>query len=552
MKVVIVGGVAGGASAAARLRRLKEDASIVILERGPDVSFANCGMPYFIGGEIEEREKLLVAKPQLLRNRFRIDVRTRVEATRIDRDRKVIEWTDLATGDKGESPYDHLILSPGASPVLPSIPGVKSAGVHTLRNLDDADRILAGVAQARRAIVVGGGFIGLEMAENLARRGLKTVLLQRDAQVLGFLDGDLAHLIHQELRKAGIELHLNANLTQIEGSVENQNLRGVLEGGLSIDTDMVVLGIGVQPESRLAAEAGLKLGPRGCIEVDSQMRTSDPSIYAVGDAVGVIHQVSGQTIHLPLAGPANRQGRIAADAIAGRTCGFAGVLGTAIIRVFSKTAATTGLNSRQLKSLGIPFETVIIHPADHARYFPGAEEMTLKLFFHATTGKILGAQGVGGKGVDKRIDVIAMALQKGADVFDLEEAELCYAPQYGSAKDPVNMLGFVAAGALRQDHPQITAHQLLEAWPKVGFSILDVRTPKEFEGGHLPGAVNLPVDELRLRVSELNSGQPYLVYCQVGMRGYLATRILLQNGFQVRNLSGGFFSWRQAQGPTVP
>lgn len=564
MRVIIIGGVAGGASAAARLRRLNEAAEIVLLERGPDVSFANCGLPYYIGGEITDRAKLVVTKPKLLRKRFRLDVRTRHEAVSIDSKQKIVKIHNLDKNTFEDLSYDKMILSPGAAPILPPIVGTHLPGVHTLRNLQDTD-LLYTMARSgiKRAVVVGGGFIGLEVAENFARLGLDTTIVQRDRQVLGFLDADLANIVHREIRKAGVKLVLGDSITglaqgdrndqeQSERTGQERSAFGQLNlsmaSGKSLNAEMVVFGIGVHPEVALAQTANIQLGTTGAILVDEHMRTSEPDIYAVGDAIEVRHLVSGAKVHIPLAGPANRQGRIAADHICGILSRFGGVLGTAILRVFGKTAASTGLGQRALEKAKIPFESVTIHPANHAGYFPGAEGMTLKLHFDGATGKILGAQGVGGAGVDKRIDILSMAIRGGMTVEDLEAAELCYAPPYGSAKDPVNMLGFVGAGLRSGTHPQITNFQLGKNPDTNVLQLVDVRSPGEHLAGHIPGSVSIPVDELRGRLGEIDPGRPVVAYCQVGMRGNVAVRILLQNGFRVQNLSGGYASWEQLFG----
>lgn len=543
MKVVVIGGVAGGASAAARLRRLDDSAQIVVLERGGHPSFANCGLPYYIGGQIASRDKLLVAPASMLRERHRLDVRVRQEAIAIDREAKRVRVREAQTGREYDEPYDKLILSPGAAPIVPPIDGAQLPGVHTLRNLEDADRLHQASAQGQRAVIVGGGFIGLELAENLVHRGVKTTVVQRGEQVLTPWDAEMVATIGQTLRDHSVDLRLNDELTRIEPA--DGALLARTSRGAELSVDFVAMAVGVRPESRLAEESGLAVSERGGIVVDPQMRTSDPNIFAVGDAVQVTHTVTGEATQVPLAGPANRQGRIAADACCGRETEFRGVQSTAVVGVFDKTAAMTGLSEKGARSAGLSFEKVYVHPSHHAGYYPGAEGMTLKLLFDPDTGRVLGAQAVGGEGVDKRIDVVSMAIQGGMTVYDLEEAELCYAPQYGSAKDPINMAGMVAAGVLRGDQPVTHADALLDAAPDARPFLLDVRTPREFADGAIPDAVNIPVDDLRERLDEVPRDRPVVAYCKVGMRGYLATRVLQQAGHSARNLSGGYTTHQQ-------
>ncbi len=543
MKLVIVGGVAGGASAAARARRLSEDAEIVVLERGPDVSFANCGLPYYMGGEIAPRDKLLVAKPQLLRERFRLDVRTRSSVEAIDRQGKKVRVKELDTGRVYDEAYDALILAPGAAPLRPPIPGIDLPNVLTLRNLDDVDRIKARVdAAAKRVVVVGAGFIGLELAENFVKRGVETVVVELQSQVLPPLDPEMTVPIVEALTSRGVRVILGDSADAFEAAGDGASVK--LKSGETLAADLVILGVGVRPENKLAVDAGLDVGQRGGIRVSESMQTSDPSIWAVGDAVEIRDFVTGAAAQVPLAGPANRQGRIAAAAIlrgdSRPAARYRGTQGTSIVGVFDRVAAITGASEKVLSRSNVPYRKIYVHPADHAGYYPGAEQMTLKLLFAPDTGRVLGAQAVGGHGVDKRIDVISVAIQAGMTVFDLEEMELCYAPQFGSAKDAVNMAGFVAAGLVRGDHPQADMATTLDGPPDEQTTLLDVRTPKEFAEGHLPGAVNIPVDDLRGRLGELSKDRPILAYCQVGMRGYIATRILLQKGFNVANLGGGY------------
>jgi NADPH-dependent 2,4-dienoyl-CoA reductase/sulfur reductase-like enzyme/rhodanese-related sulfurtransferase len=539
VKLLIVGGVAGGASTAARARRLSEDAEIILFERGPDVSFANCGLPYYLGGEIAARDKLLVTTPERLRDRFRLDVRTQSSVEAIDRAAKRVRVGDLATGREYEEGYDKLILAPGAAPIRPPLPGIDLPGIFTLRNLQDTDRIRAALdAGVRQAVLIGAGFIGLELAENFVRRGIATTVVELQDQVLPPLDKEMTAPIAEHLAAKGVTLLLGQSAEAFKSSPGGLTVR--LRSGHAIPAQLVVLGVGVRPENKLAVESGLEVGPRGGIRVNEHLQTSDPDIYAVGDAIEVTDFVTGLPTQVPLAGPANRQGRIAADHILGRAgARYRGTQGTAIVRVFDRTAAITGASEKILRRAGRAYRKVYIHPAHHAAYYPGAEAMTLKLLFDPESGRILGAQAVGGAGVDKRIDVLAVAIQAGMTVFDLEEMELAYSPQYGSAKDPVNMAGFVAAGLLRGEHPQADVES---AFSQDGqdYFLLDVRTPQEFGAGHIPGAVNIPVDELRTRLGEVSRDREVAAYCQVGQRGYLATRILLQAGIRAMNLGGGY------------
>jgi NADPH-dependent 2,4-dienoyl-CoA reductase/sulfur reductase-like enzyme/rhodanese-related sulfurtransferase len=541
MNIVIIGAVAGGASAAARARRLSEDAQIILLERGEAPSFANCGLPYYVGGVIEERNKLLVAPARRLADRYRLDVRTRSEAVAIDRARRSVQVHDLDSGRLYELPYDKLILAPGAAPIRPPIPGVDLPGVFTLRDLSDADRLHHAVRGARRAIVIGGGFIGLEMAENLIRRGMETTVVELASQVLPPWDAEMVASVANHLREHGVALRLGDSAEAIDAAAAG--LTVTLKSGARMAADFVVLSVGVRPDNRLAVAAGLATGARGGILVDEHLRTSDPDVYAVGDAIETRHAVDGSPAQIPLAGPANRQGRIAADHMFGRDARYRGTQGTAIVGVFDMTAAMTGLSEKALRGAGRDFRKVYIHPGNHAGYYPGAETMSLKLLFAPSDGRILGAQVVGGAGVDKRIDVLAVAIQAGLTVYDLEQAELAYAPQYGSAKDPINMAGFVAAGMLRGDQPVLHADELSTA----DVFLLDVRSPAEYAAGHIPSAVNVPIEELRQRLDDVPRARPIATYCQVGQRGYLAARLLAQQGYAVRNLSGGYATYLATQ-----
>ena len=542
MKLVIVGGVAGGASAAARARRLDEHAEIVLLERGPYLSFANCGLPYYLGGEIQQRGKLLVTPLERLKVRYKLDARPNSEVTRIERALKQVWVRDRETGREYAEKYDKLILAPGAKPRVPEIPGGDLHGVFTLRTLEDTDRIFARLKDVRHAVLMGGGFISLEVAENLVNRGIGVTVVERNPQLLMPFDPEMTSPLVKALRNKGVELVLGGRVTAIE-MVDGKSLRVHLTDGKTLDCDLVMAGIGVEPESNLAADAGLELGVRGAIRVNGQMQTSDPDIYAAGDVVETRDPVTGQPGVIPLGGPANRQGRIAADHIFGREARYRGTQGTAIVRVFELTVASTGASEKTLKRLKMAYRAAYLHPNNHAGYYPGTQAMCLKVLFDPLDGRVLGAQAVGGEGVDKRIDILSLAIQGKMTVYDLEEAELCYAPPYGSAKDAVNMAGFVCSGILRGDQPQVTVGELLEH-QKAGTlaAVLDVRGADEFAKGHLPGAINIPIDELRSRLAEVPAGR-VAVNCQVGMRGYLATRILLAAGRDVVNLSGGYQTW---------
>lgn len=537
-RILIIGGVAGGASCAARLRRLDERAEIHLIDRGPYVSFANCGLPYFVGGVIADEASLLVANPPLFEERFNIRVRTGTECTAVDRESRTVTLRDLASGVETREPYDALVLAPGASPLRPPLPGIDLAGIFTLRSIPDSRAIREWITQkrARRAVIVGGGFIGLEMAENLVLRGLDVTVVEMLEQVLPPLDAEVADRVASRLRERGVHLALGDGVAGFE-CPGGDAIAVRTRGGAAYEADLVILAIGVRPETGLARQAGLVLGARGGITVNPQMQTSDARIWAVGDAVEVEDAVSGESVLVPLAGPANRQGRIAADAICGRSSTFRGVQGTAICGVFGLQVAATGASEKALIRAGVTgFEKVYLHPNQHARYYPGSKAMHLKLLFRKEDGRLLGAQAVGEEGVDRRMDVIAMAIQLGGTVFDLEEAELCYAPQFGGAKDAVNFAGMVAADVIRGDMP-------LVHWTEpvtTGTVFVDVRDPGEYAAGHHEGAINLPVDELRSRLADVPASDDVRVYCAVGQRGYLAARILMQNGRAVRNVSGGW------------
>jgi NADPH-dependent 2,4-dienoyl-CoA reductase/sulfur reductase-like enzyme/peroxiredoxin family protein/rhodanese-related sulfurtransferase/TusA-related sulfurtransferase len=549
-RILIIGGVAGGASAAARARRLSESAEIVIFERGPHISFANCGLPYHIGGAISERERLLVQTPEGMRKRFRIDVRVRTEVVKIDAQRKEVVARNLATGAETTERYDKLILSPGAEPVRPPIPGINGPRVFVLRGMGDMDAIKGALGldskatQARpdRALVIGGGYIGLEMVEALRQRGLAVTLVELTHQVMPPADAEMAHPLHQQLKHHNVDLRLGASVTSLHD--DGRIVHAQLSTGESVACGIVIVAVGVRPDTKLAAEADLKLSDRGAIVVDHHMRSSIPDIFAVGDAVEVTDFVGGFPTLIPLAGPASRQGRIAADNAMGRSSVYGKTQGTAICKVFDLAIGMTGLSEKALKRAGRTYEKVYVHPASHASYYPGAQPISLKLLFDPKDGQILGAQAVGAAGVDKRIDVLAVAIRGGMTVFDLEEMELSYAPPFGSAKDPINYAGFVAANALRGDVKLCHTEDMLS--PRDGQQLLDVRTPAEVAAGTIPGAVNIPLDELRGRLGELPQNRELLVFCQVGLRGYLACRILSQHGFACRNMTGGYKTYAAA------
>ena len=541
-KVVIVGGVAGGATAAARARRLDESAEIVMFERGAEVSFANCGLPYHIGGEIANRNALLVQTKAGLESRFRLDVRTRSEVTRIDRAARRVEVRELETGRVYEESYDQLLLSPGAAPFVPPIPGTEHPAVCTLRNMSDMDHIKARVdGGAQTALVVGGGFIGLEMAENLRRRGLDVALVELLPQVMPPLDPEVAAALHRELVAGDVQLYLADGVVGLED--RGGAVRAQLKSGTTIEADLVVLAVGVRPDTGLARAAGLELTERGAIVVDERMRTSDPAIWAVGDAVQVRDAVLGGMTMMPLAGPANRQARLAVDDMFGRAATYRGAQGTSVVRVFGLTAGLTGASEKVLKARGVEYRKVYVHRPQHVGYFPGAQPMMIKLLFAPGEGRVLGAQIVGREGVDKRIDVVALAVQAGMTVHDLEAAELAYAPQYGAAKDPVNIAGYVAANLLSGDEAYVYAEELDEAG-RGRWTIVDVSEPGEFEAGHVPGARLIPLGELRARWREIPTDKPIAVYCAVGQRGYYATRVLRAMGLTVKNLAGGYATYR--------
>ena len=540
MKVVIVGGVAGGATAAARIRRLDEQAEIVVFERSGYISYANCGLPYYIGGIITDPEELTLQTPESFYSRFRVDMRVRHEVIAIHPDRKTVSVRKLETGEEFEECYDKLLLSPGAKPTQPRLPGIGLDRLFTLRTVEDTFRIKAylDTHHPHSAVLAGGGFIGLELAENLRELGMDVTIVQRPKQLMNPFDPDMAAFIHGQMRKRGVKLALGKT---VEGFRESEaGVEVLLKGEESLHTDMVILAIGVTPDTGLAKDAGLELGIKGSILVNERMETSIPDIYAVGDAVQVKHSVTGQDALISLAGPANKQGRIAADNICGGDSRYNGSQGSSVIKVFDMTAAVTGINETNAKKARIETDKVILSPMSHAGYYPGGKMMTMKILFEKNTYRLLGAQIVGYEGVDKRIDVLATAIHAGMKAFDLKELDLAYAPPYSSAKDPVNMAGFmienIANGTLKQWHPE-----QLPGLPRDGsVTLLDTRTPAEFGRGHIEDFINIPVDDLRDRIGEIPSGKPVYVICQSGLRSYIATRILSGYGFDAYNFSGGF------------
>lgn len=540
MKVVIVGGVAGGASAAARLRRLDEQAEIIVFEQTGFVSYANCGLPYFIGGVIEEESALTLQSPKGFWDRFHITVKTSHEVTAIHPEEHTVEVHNLETGEHFVETYDKLILSPGAHPIRPELPGIDSSKLFSLRTVEDTLRIHSYVQEHKptSAVVVGGGYIGIEAAENLRKLGLEVTLLQRPKQLMNNLDFDMATFVHMKMRDSGINLHLGANVTGFQ-EVDGHIVTNVAEGS-PIAADMVLLAIGVMPESHLAKEAGLQLGMKGAIAVNDRMETSAPDVYAVGDAVQVKHRVTGEDAVISLAGPANKQGRIVADVIAGLNSSYKGSLGSSAIKVFDLTVANAGLSEKAANAAGYQYESVVLSPGSHAGYYPGATPMTMKVVFERETLRLLGAQIVGGEGVDKRIDVLATAIQAGIRADQLKDLDLAYAPPYSSAKDPVNMAGFMienlATGIVKQWH-----WDQEPSLPRDGsVQLLDVRTTGEYQRGHIEGFTNIPVDSLRDRLNELDAGKPVYAICQSGVRSYIACRILTQHGFNCFNFSGGY------------
>ncbi|MBL4282566.1 FAD-dependent oxidoreductase [Vibrio fluvialis] len=564
-KILIIGGVAGGASAAARARRLSENAQIIMFERGPFVSFANCGLPYHIGGDIKERANLLLQTPESFLARFNVDVRVMNEVVRINRADKTITVRNLLDLSEYDESYDFLLLSPGAGPIVPPLPGLDNPLTHSLRNIPDMDRILETIQmnQPDHATVIGGGFIGLEMMEAFHQLGIKTTLIEMADQVMTPVDREMAGFAHAEIRAKGIDLRLGVALQAVEfkpttsmpsidsgENTEHQHMSGELDltlsNGETLTTDILIMAIGVRPETKLASEAGLKIGELGGIYTNEYLQTSDPSIYAVGDAIEEQDFVTGQSTLVPLAGPANRQGRMAADNMLGRSETYQGTQGTAICKIFDLAVASTGKNEKQLKRAGIEYEKVYVHTASHASYYPGAEVVSFKMLFDPTSGKIFGAQAVGKDGIDKRIDVMAVAQRAGMTVEQLQHLELTYAPPYGSAKDVINQAAFVATNIMKGDAKAIHFDEIDSLTDEQ--VLLDVRNPGELQNvGYLPGAINIPVDQLRQRMNELPKDKEIIIYCQVGLRGNVAYRQLVNNGYKARNLLGGYRTYAFAK-----
>jgi CoA-disulfide reductase len=548
-KIIIVGGVAGGATAAARLRRISEDVEIVLVERGEHISFANCGLPYYIGETIKDRSKLLVQTVKGMSERFKLDVRNLSEVMSINPEKKSVMIKNLQSGEVYEESYDKLLLSPGARPIVPPIQGLnENTTLFTLRNIPDTDKIKNHVdnSHPKRAVVIGGGFIGIEMAENLVDRGIQVTLIEMANQIMAPIDFEMASILHTHLKEKGVHLILENGVQ----SFAEQGKKVVLSDGTEIQTDMTILSIGVRPENELAKTAGLELGERGGIVINEYLQTSNEDIYAVGDAVEVVDYMNGTKAMIPLAGPANRQGRIAANNMMGKKEKYQGTLGTSIAKVFDLTVAATGANEKTLKRLGVNYEVVHIHPSSHAGYYPGAAPIALKVIFNKETGKIFGAQAVGADGVDKRIDVIATAIKGGLMVEDLTNLELSYAPPFSSAKDPVNMAGYVATNVMEGELEHIQWHEVDQIVSEGGL-LIDVREPMEREFGFIEGSINISLNDLRTKLDEIPKDKTVYVSCQVGLRGYLASRILKNNGYQVKNVDGGWKTYSSVYGSNI-
>lgn len=540
MKVIIIGGVAGGASAAARIRRLDETAQIIVLERSNYVSYANCGLPYFIGGVIREQAELTLQTPQSLWERFHIDVRVRNEAVDIDVKSKTVAIRRLDTGEIYHEQYDKLLLSPGAKPVVPHLPGVTSDRIFSLRTVEDTLRIRKFIEEYKpaTAVLVGGGFIGLEMAENLTAMGISVTVIQRSNQLFAPMDADMASFIHAQMRSHGVKLELEKTVTGF--SSKGGKPVTMIKDSEPISSDMVLLGVGVEPDTVLAEKAGLALGIRGAVAVNEYMETSVPDIYAVGDAVEVSHFVTGKKSLISLAGPANKQGRIAADNICGGNSMFKGAQGSSVIKIFEMTGAVTGINEKTAEAAGIVYDKVVLSPVSHAAYYPGGQTMYMKVLYEKETLRLLGAQIAGYEGVDKRIDVIAAAIRAGMTADKLAELELAYAPPYSSAKDPVNMAGFMIENLETEKVAQFHWNEVEKLKCDGSMTLIDVRTAEEFDSGHIKGFFNIPVDELREHIEEFDIKKPVYVVCQSGLRSYIACCILSQHGFECYNLSGGY------------
>jgi len=545
MKILIVGGVAGGATAATRLRRLSEENEVIIFEKGQYVSFANCGLPYHISGTIDKRDALLLQTPESLKERYNLDVRVFTEVLSIYTDEKKVSVKNLQTGEIYLESYDKLLLSPGAEPIKPPFEGIDSDKIYTLRNIPDMDKIVAKTKNAQNFVVVGGGFIGLEVAENLIEAGKSVKLVELGNQVMAPVDFDIASFVHEKAKQKGLELLLNVGVEKFND--KGETIEVFLNNGTSVETDAVILAIGVKPETKLAVEAGLEIGETRGILVNEFMQTSNPDIYAVGDAIEVAHFINNKKVLIPLAWPANRQGRIVADNIVlGNQYKYTGSLGSSILKFFELSVASTGLNEKTLKRFGIPYKTAIVTRGHHAGYYPGAKNMVLKVIFDEN-GKIFGAQAVGEAGVDKRIDVIATAIKGNLTVYDLPEIEITYAPPFNSAKDPVNIAGYAAENILKGDLEMVNYDEFWDFVKENDAVILDVRTSKEFSGGAIEGAININVDDLRANLEKLDKNKMFAIYCQVGLRGYLANRIMRNNGFRAVNLNGGYNLWSKVQ-----
>lgn len=545
MKILIVGGVAGGATAATRLRRLSEENEVIIFEKGQYVSFANCGLPYHISGTIDKRDALLLQTPESLNERYNLDVRVFSEVLSINTAEKKVTVKNLQSEEIYAESYDKLLLSPGAEPIKPPFEGIDSDKIYTLRNIPDMDKIVAKTKNAQNFVVVGGGFIGLEVAENLIEAGKNVKLVELGNQVMAPVDFDIASFVHEKAKQKGLELLLNVGVEKFKD--KGETIEVFLNNGTSIETDAVILAIGVKPETKLAVEAGLEIGETRGILVNEFMQTSNPDIYAVGDAIEVAHYINNKKVLIPLAWPANRQGRIVADNIVlGNQYKYTGSLGSSILKFFELSVASTGLNEKTLKKFGIPYKTAIVTRGHHAGYYPGAKNMVLKVIFDEN-GKIFGAQAVGEAGVDKRIDVIATAIKGNLTVYDLPEIEITYAPPFNSAKDPVNIAGYAAENILKGDLEMVNYDEFWNFVKENDAVILDVRTSKEFSGGAIEGAININVDDLRANLEKFDKNKMYAIYCQVGLRGYLANRIMKNNGFRAVNLNGGYNLWSKVQ-----
>lgn len=545
MKILIVGGVAGGATAATRLRRLSEENEVIIFEKGQYVSFANCGLPYHISGTIDKRDALLLQTPESLKERYNLDVRVFSEVLSINTAEKKVTVKNLQSEEIYAESYDKLLLSPGAEPIKPPFEGIDSDKIYTLRNIPDMDKIVSKTKNAQNFVVVGGGFIGLEVAENLIEAGKSVKLVELGNQVMAPVDFDIASFVHEKAKQKGLELLLNVGVEKFND--KGETIEVFLNNGTFVETDAVILAIGVKPETKLAIEAGLEIGETRGILVNEFLQTSNPDIYAVGDAIEVAHYINNKKVLIPLAWPANRQGRIVADNIVlGNQYKYTGSLGSSILKFFELSVASTGLNEKTLKKFGIPYKTAIVTRGHHAGYYPGAKNMVLKVIFDEN-GKIFGAQAVGEAGVDKRIDVIATAIKGNLTVYDLPEIEITYAPPFNSAKDPVNIAGYAAENILKGDLEMVNYDEFWDFVKENDAVILDVRTSKEFSGGAIEGAININVDDLRANLEKLDKNKMYAIYCQVGLRGYLANRIMRNNGFRAVNLNGGYNLWSKVQ-----